>query len=780
MIQNAKHFLHRLSAFALAVLVLAGALLSHELPVHAADGTVSYHAGAHIPYGSYSTSRMTFDGSNTAYCVEPKESTPPSGTYSYNLLGSSSPLRKALYYLNGGYWYDKHIKKQYLSNWSDDNSYVIGHLVVAYIYADYSSSTGAFYGAPQNYIDKAVEVANAIKDLPVPPETFRAFIVPGRGSQTIVGSWYQVPYGYIELRKSSANGAVSDGNSNYSLKGAEYGIFKGEKQVAKLTTDQNGYAKSGELEAGSYTVKELTASKGYIVDVTAHNVTVEPEKTAAVTVTEVPQSNPMDLLLQKLDKERKKAEPQGNVSLAEAQFTVKFYTGQSDTDPAAGGAKPARTWIFKTDAEGKVHFSKNYLVSGDAFYTQTDGKTPCLPLGTVTVQETKAPAGYFANDTVFVQKITAGGAKETISCYNASSVEEQVYRGGVKVQKRDLETKKAEVQGGATLEGVVFTVTSLNDHPVIVEGKTYTKNQVVLTLTTDSKGTASTKKDALPFGHYRIDETKAPEGYLNEGKLSSEFDIVKNGEIVDLTSEDKAILNQVIRGDLELIKVADGEQKRLSDIPFSITSVTTGESHTIVTDKNGYASPAAKWNKHTHNTNQGKTSEDGIWFGTAKPDDSKGALIYDTYTVEEQRCKANEGMDLLKFEVTIYNDSVTVDLGTLTDDQIEIGTTALDKETGTHMSKPEKEVTLIDTVEYSGLKKGQKYKVTGTLMDAETGEAILIEEKPVTSETEFTAKKSSGKVEVAFTFDETSLEGKTTVILRNFLRTGRSWRSMRT
>jgi LPXTG-motif cell wall-anchored protein len=451
---------------------------------------------------------------------------------------------------------------------------------------------------------------------------------------------------------------------------------------------------------------------------------------------------------------------------------VKFYTEQSDTDPAAGGAKPARTWIFKTDSEGKAHFSKNYLVSGDAFYTQTDGKTPCLPLGTVTVQETKAPAGYFINDTVFVQKITAGGKAETVSCYNASSVEEQIYRGGVKVQKRDLETKKAEPQGSASLENAAFTITSLNDHPVIVEGKTYTKNQVVMSLSTDSKGTASTEKDALPFGHYRADETKAPEGYLNEGKRSAEFDIVKNGEIVDLTLESNAILNQVIRGDLELVKVADGEQKRLADIPFSITSVTTGESHTIVTDKNGYASTAAKWNKHTHNTNQGKTSEDGIWFGTAKPDDSKGALIYDTYTVEEQRCKANESMDLLKFEVTIYKDSITVDLGTLTDDQIEIGTTALDKETGTHMSKPEKEVTLIDTVEYSGLKKGQKYKVIGALMDAETGEAILIDEKPVIAETEFSAKKSSGKVEVAFTFDATSLEGKTTVIFEELQQDG--------
>ena len=557
-----------------------------------------------------------------------------------------------------------------------------------------------------------------------------------------------------------------------SLKGAEYGIYQGENMVAKLTTDQNGYAKSGELESGNYTVKELKASKGYIIDVTAHNVTVEPEKTASLNVTEVPQNDPMDLLLQKLDKELKMAQPQGKASLAEAQFTVKFYTEQSDKDPAADGAKPARTWIFKTDSEGKIKFSKNYLVSGDEFYTQKDGKTPCLPLGTVTVQETKAPTGYLANDTVFVQKITAGSKAETVSCYNASSVEEQVCRGGVKLQKRDFETKKVEPQGGATLENAAFTITSLNENPVVVDGKTYTKNQVVMSLTTDSKGSVSTKKDALPFGHYRADETKAPEGYLNEGKLSVEFDITKNGEIVDLTSEEAAISNQVIRGDLELVKVADGEQKRLSDIPFSITSVTTGESHTIVTDKNGYASTASKWNKHTHNTNQGKTSEDGIWFGTSKPNDSKGALPYDTYTIEEQRCKANESMDLLKFEITVYKDSVSVDLGTLTDDKIEIGTTALDKNTGTHMSKPEKKVTLIDTVEYSGLKKGQKYQVIGTLMDAESGEAILIDGKPVTAETEFTAKRSSGSVEVTFTFDATSLGGKTTVIFEELHQNG--------
>ena len=414
MLERTNQFIHRLLAFLLAVLVTVGTVFSGGMTVHAADGTVSFHAGANIPYGDYFTSRMTFDGNNTAYCVEPLKKTPASGSYSYDLLAKDSPLRKALYYLNGGYGYEKTVKDKYFSGWSDDNSYVIGHLVVAYIYAGYSSDTGAFHGAPQSFIDKAKEVAQAIKSLPAPPESFRAFIIPGSGSQTVVGSWYQVPYGYLEIRKSSANASVSDGNSNYSLQGAEYGIYKGDKLVQTLTTDKNGYAKSGELEEGNYTIKETKASKGFILDTKAHNVTVKSEAIMPVNVTEIPQSNPMDLLLQKLDKESQEAQPQGSASLADAQFTVKFYTEQSDQDPSANGAKPARTWIFKTDAEGKSHFSKDYLVSGDAFYTQTDGKTICLPLGTVTVQETKAPVGYFANDTVFVQKITADGSKETV------------------------------------------------------------------------------------------------------------------------------------------------------------------------------------------------------------------------------------------------------------------------------------------------------------------------------------------------------------------------------
>lgn len=629
----------------LSLITVLTAFGTSATTVFAADGTLNFNSGETIPYGDYFTTRMTFDGTNTAYCLEPLKKTPEAGTYSYNLLPNDSPIRKALYYLNGGYGYEMITRDQCFHGWSDTNAYVVGHLALAYIYDNYNEGGGAFYGAPANFIAKAKEVVDVINSLPNPPKRFRAFILPADNHQTIAGSWYEKPYGWIELYKSTANGQVSDGNGNYSLKGAKYGIYQGDSQVAVLTTNAEGYAKSGDLETGSYTIREIEASAGYAIDTKSYDVTVESEVTATVKVQEVPQNQPMDIVLQKIDAETGEAKAQGAASLEHAEFTLKFFTEQMDSNPEESGKQPVKTWVFKTDKDGKVKFTKEYLVSGDEFYYQLDGATPCLPLGTVTIQEIKAPEGYFANKEVFVQKITGEGTEETVSCYNAASVPQQIFRG-----------------------------------------------------------------------------------------------------------------------DLEFVKVADGELNRLANVPFSITSKTTGESHTIVTDKNGYASTSSEWVKHSQNTNQGKSSADGIWLGTSQVDDSKGALLYDTYVIEEQRCEENESMNLLKFEVTIYKDSVTVQLGTLTNDKIEIGTTALDKETGSHLSKPDEKVTIVDTVEYEGLKKGQEYKVVGTLMDKETGEPILIDGKPVTAEETFKAKKSSGTVEVTFTFDGVSLTGKTVVV----------------
>ncbi|MDC0797035.1 conjugal transfer ATPase TcpF, partial [Coprococcus comes] len=305
-----------------------------------------------------------------------------------------------------------------------------------------------------------------------------------------------------------------------------------------------------------------------------------------------------------------------------------------------------RTWVTKTiaetDSDGTTHYITKlvdaYKVSGDSFYMQ-DGKA-VLPLGTLTVEETKAPNGYLlegaymqAGDKseqikgLYVTQITEDGDLAVLSGSNQFSVSDKVIRGGVKIQKRDLETGDTKPQGSATLKDTAFDIISLNDNSVLVEGKLYKKNEVVKTIRTDIEGIASTSSDLLPYGKFCIVESEAPDGYLTDGAKPIDFTITENGKIVDLTDETHSIYNQIKRGDIEGVKIGAGTHKRLADVPFRITSKTTGENHVVVTDDNGQFSTSADWASHKHNTNAGKTSEDGVWFGTSEPDDSKGACV---------------------------------------------------------------------------------------------------------------------------------------------------------
>ena len=349
---------------------------------------------------------------------------------------------------------------------------------------------------------------------------------------------------------------------------------------------------------------------------------------------------------------------------------------------------------------------------------------------------------------------------------NQFHVSDKVIRGGVKIQKRDLETKDTNAQGGATLKDTSFEIISLNDNAVLAEGKLYKKNEVVKTIHTDIESVASTSADLLPHGKYRIEESEAPEGYLTDGAKAIEFTITENEKIVDLTDEAHSVYNQIKRGDLEGVKIGAGTHKRLADVPFRITSKTTGESHIVVTDDNGQFSTSSDCASHKHNTNEGKTSEDGVWFGTSEPDDSKGALLYDTYIIEELRCSSNKGFTLIPpFEIMISRNKVTVDLGTLTDEyekKISIHTTATSKD-GEKSIIAGKEVTISDTVKLDGLMKGTKYQLKGWQMLKEENAELIINNKRVGNDYTFVADDEEMKVEIAYTFNASVLGGKNLV-----------------
>ena len=492
----------------------------------------------------------------------------------------------------------------------------------------------------------------------------------------------------------------------------------------------------------------LSAPKGYKLDTTVHSLKVEAGKTATLNVSDVPKVTETLVDLFKIDMETGKATAQGNAALTGAEFTWHYYDGLYTKDNLP--EKATRTWVTKTvaekDSNGNIHYvtklADDYKVSGDTFYTQNEKSV--LPLGTLTVEETKAPDGYLldgaymqAGDSteqikgMYLTQITEDGELAVLSGSNQYSVSDQVIRGGVKIQKRDLETKDTKAQGSAILKDAAFAIISLNENPVLVEGKLYKKNETVKTIQTGIDGVATTSADLLPYGKYKLEETKAPEGYLTNGAKAIEFSITENGKIVDLTGESHSIYNQIKRGDLEGVKIGAGTHKRLANVPFKITSKTTGESHIVVTDKNGQFSTASNWASHKRNTNAGKSSEDGIWFGTSEPDDSKGALLYDTYEIEELSCESNKGMKLIPaFEVVVSRNKVTIDLGTLTDEyekEITIHTTATDKETGEKIIVAGKKVTIVDTVTLDDLEEGRKYQLKGWQMLKEENAELVVE-----------------------------------------------------
>ena len=208
-------------------------------------------------------------------------------------------------------------------------------------------------------------------------------------------------------------------------------------------------------------------------------------------------------MIQKVDALSGEAVPSGDGTLAGAEFTVKYYEGTEWTeDPAKSGAEDKGTWIFKTNENGYVRFDdESQLVSGDELYLNDLGN-PTFPIGTLTIQETKAPKGYVRNDEVFLVKILEDDDKPGVSLSQipTTEVKQQPIRGDIEIIKSDNKT-------GERMAGVEFDVIDVSN------------KKVIATLVTNENGFATTASDSgtggnLPYGEYIVREKDAPVGYL--------------------------------------------------------------------------------------------------------------------------------------------------------------------------------------------------------------------------------------------------------------------------
>ena len=334
--------------------------------------------------------------------------------------------------------------------------------------------------------------------------------------------------GKLCIKKVSANTAITDNNSCYSLKGAEYGVYKSESdakanknKVKTLTTEENGWSNTVELDEGTYYLKETKNPKGYALNSEVKKVSVKANETTQYgtnnELRDYPQSDPISVVLGKVDKETNKNKPQGSASLAGAEFTVKYYKGLYDSDPAKSGQVPARSWVLKTNSEGKTAFVDSLKVSGDEFYKNSSGYTT-LPIGTITIQETKAPKGYFINNEVFVRQITPSGNAEGVETFNMPTVNEKVIK---------FDIKKVQAGTSTPVAGAVFLHTMPN-------GSTEE-------LTTNGSGEITIT--GLASGTHKIKEIKSPDGYqLNPNEVV--FNVASGTGKITFTSGTNSLIAQ--------------------------------------------------------------------------------------------------------------------------------------------------------------------------------------------------------------------------------------------
>jgi len=687
--------LKRVLALAMAVILSVPTLLTGTgtIPVKAADDSIELVvSNESAKYAGYETRKMSAGG-NYAYCITPSKKTPAAGTYTkhYDVAtymktpgdeSAAENLRHIAYYcwgapgFNAGNfpatWYDG-------SAMDDDKYIALSHIILA----DAASYEGgeAMHGCNSSFKNWAYQNVlgfNTAGELinenaprfkltwqPV-PDSFKIFVLATGKTQNILGYEY-TPTGTVSLSKTSANTGITSGNSCYSLAGAVYGIYSDagcSAQVTTLTTDAGGNAAAVSLNAGTYYYKELTAPAGYALDSSVQSFTVTAGQNTALSVSDTPTNDPVRISINKVDSETGD-KVQGGASLENAEFTVKYYAGYYNAGNLPANA--TRTWVIKTlkTAGGNYMAALNNTckVSGDDFYKVSNG-TVVLPLGTISIEETKAPEGYNL-DGAYLQ---VGGVGEKITGKYVAQI----------TQNGNL----AQLKGGNTFK----------------------------------------------------------------------------------------VSDKIKRGDFKLTKIDTDNQNRMSDIPFRVTCKGTGESHIIKTDENGYFSSESSWNAHSKNTNGGG-AYDGLWFssadGSAKVDDSVGAMPYGDYTLEELSCDNNRGKILYKGEFSIRRDKVTVDIGTIenhSEPTPVITTQASDAKTQYQIIKPSADTDIIDKVTITDTMAGRDYTITGTLMDKDTGEAVMVNGNPVTASQTFTSDGTKKVLDMHFNFDSSALGGKTVVV----------------
>ncbi|MCD8039276.1 MAG: Cys-Gln thioester bond-forming surface protein [Lachnospiraceae bacterium] len=354
--------------------------------------------------------------------------------------------------------------------------------------------------------------------------------------------------GYGELYKK-------DEESGVKLSGAVYGIYSDSSctnLVQKITTDSNGYAKSGALVAGTYYMKEIKAPNKYVISNKVHTLLVQAGRTTTVTAT---------------DKEQL-----GAITIYKEGEVLTGWNGSSFTYekrklPGATFKVTAGADIYKAD--GTLVYHKGDLVA-ENLVTGSDGKVLLsnLHLGTYLVTETASIDGYTINTTPQTVNIEYKDQNVEVQ-YEATSIYNNRQKASVSVTKKDADTENP-------LDGGRYTLYAGNDIRNYDGSIIVTKGTALQTVTTGEDGNAAFTVDLPVANSYYVSETQAPYGYIRNAEDVYTFHFNYLAETMESTSFTHTFVNDHTTAKIHLYKVDKETGKAVPQGDASLTGAVYG------------------------------------------------------------------------------------------------------------------------------------------------------------------------------------------------------------
>lgn len=499
-------------------------------------------------------------------------------------------------------------------------------------------------------------------------------------------------------------------------------------------TNKEGYLITPEkLPYGDYTLKEVQAPYGYVLDDTPVPFSITQENSSTDTGVIVVKVKARDVAQKGVINITKTGEIFSSVEENKGVYTPKY---------SVGNLKGAVFEVYAaediTTLDGTVRYEQGSLV--DTITTDDDGvaKSKELYLGKYTVIEKTAPNGYVHNAAKYDAELTYAGQNVSVTSTDISVYNDR-QKVSVSLKKIMANDKTFGIGNNGEITSVRFGIYADEDIKAS-NGDVIPKDALITFANCDKNGSIVFDCD-LPVGFKWYAKEIATDAHYILSDTKYEFDTEYQGQdikVIDIKiNNDKAIENNLIYGSVKGLKIDRETQEVIKGATFGLFKSDTTE----LTEENAILTAV--------------TDESGIFAFNNVP--------FGEYLIKELKPADGYLDNEDVFTVIIKDNEQVVELTAVNDKVPELKTTATVNGKKEVIAKGE--ITIKDTVEYKHLVPNTEYVIKGTLMDKSTCKPFMVKGKEITSTVKFVPDKTDGKVEVTFTFDGSAIKKDTELVV---------------